>query len=187
MKLTVLFLLTGLLAISAESYSQAQRLNLNMKDAQIIDVFSALEQQSGFYFFYKNDELNVNEKEDAQFQDATIDHILSRLLQGKGLSYKIVDRYIVISPDAEKIVNKQQGVKKIQGKITDSSGAPLPGLTVQIKGTAQGTVTDTNGDYNLSNVPDNFGFFVRGHENAGNTGDRKNNYSCDDGRRSHWN
>ncbi len=155
MKLTVLFLLTGLLAISAESYSQAQRLNLNMKDAQIVDVFSALEQQSGFYFFYKNDELNVNEKVDAQFQDATIDHILSRLLQGKGLSYKIVDRYIVISPDAEKIVNKQQGVKKIQGKITDSSGAPLPGLTVQIKGTAQGTVTDTNGDYNLSNVPDN--------------------------------
>ena len=154
MKLTVLFLLTGLLAICAESYSQAQRINLNMKDAQIVDVFNALEQQSGFYFFYKNDELNVKEKVDAQFQDATIDHILSRLLQGKGLSYKIVDRYIVISPDAAKIINKQQGAKKVQGKITDTSGAPLPGVTVQIKGITQGTVTDTNGDYNLPNVPD---------------------------------
>jgi TonB-linked SusC/RagA family outer membrane protein len=155
MKLTVFFLLTGLLAISAESYSQAQRLNLNMKNAQIIDVFNAIEQQSEFYFFYKNDELNVKEKVDVQFQDATIDHIISRLLQGKGLTYKIVDRYIVISPDAEVSLTKQPGTKKVQGKITDPSGLPLPGVTVLIKGTTQGTITDANGDYNFPNVPDN--------------------------------
>lgn len=155
MKLTVFFVLTGLLAISAESYSQVQRLNLNMRDAQIVDVFNAIEQQSGFYFFYKNDELNVSEKVDAQFQDATIDHILSRLLQGKRLSYKIVDRYIVISPDAEVGFTKQQGTKKVQGKITDPAGLPLPGVTVVVKGTTQGTITDANGDYSLLNVPDN--------------------------------
>lgn len=153
MKLIVFFLLSGLLAISAESYSQAQRINLNMKDAQIIDVFNAIEQQSEFYFFYKNDELNVNEKVDVQFQDATIDHIMSRLLQGKALSYKIVDRYIVISPEARTALIKQVNASKVHGKVTDSSGTPLPGVTIVLKGTTNGTIADANGNYSLSDVP----------------------------------
>ena len=45
----------------------------------------------------------------------------------------------------------QQG-KTIVGKVTDSSGAPLPGVTVVVKGTTQGTITDTDGNYSLVNV-----------------------------------
>jgi len=155
MKLTAFFLLTGLLAISAESYSQTQRLNLNMKDAQIIDVFNAIEQQSGFYFFYKNDEINGTAKVNAQFQDATIDNILSRILNNTGLNYKIVDKYIVISPGKEAAQSNQTAIQTIQGKVTDSSGSPLPGVTVVIKGTSLGAITDTDGKYSLRNVPGN--------------------------------
>ncbi|MEL7589588.1 MAG: TonB-dependent receptor, partial [Prolixibacteraceae bacterium] len=55
----------------------------------------------------------------------------------------------------------QQQVK-IKGKVTDSSGAPLPGVTVRLKGTSFGTITDSDGMYSLVNVPDdgvlNFSF-----------------------------
>jgi hypothetical protein len=34
---------------------------------------------------------------------------------------------------------------KITGKVTDETQQPLPGVTVSIKGTQQGTVTDVNG------------------------------------------
>jgi hypothetical protein len=43
----------------------------------------------------------------------------------------------------------------INGKVIDSSGIPLPGVTVLLKGTGTGTVTDNNGDYSLSNVTKN--------------------------------
>jgi TonB-linked SusC/RagA family outer membrane protein len=39
---------------------------------------------------------------------------------------------------------------KITGIITDNTGGPLPGVSVSIKGTANGTTTDNNGRYQLT-------------------------------------
>ena len=39
--------------------------------------------------------------------------------------------------------------KSISGKVTDSSGFPLAGTTILIKGTKSATVTDGNGNYNI--------------------------------------
>ena len=46
---------------------------------------------------------------------------------------------------------KQQNAK-INGKVTDSDGLPLPGVSVVVKGQLVGTVTDVNGNYSLSNL-----------------------------------
>ena len=42
----------------------------------------------------------------------------------------------------------------ISGTVTDQSGEPLPGVTVVIKGTTNGTVTNMDGKYSISNIPD---------------------------------
>lgn len=44
--------------------------------------------------------------------------------------------------------------RTVSGTITDSQGMPLPGVTVMIKGTSEGTATDFNGNYTLS-APEN--------------------------------
>src|SRR5699024_11187279 len=38
----------------------------------------------------------------------------------------------------------------IQGKVTDEEGMPLPGVTVQVKKTTIGTITDASGDFSLN-------------------------------------
>lgn len=38
----------------------------------------------------------------------------------------------------------------IRGKVTDAAGAPLPGVTVTVKGTSKGTLTDQNGNYTVA-------------------------------------
>ncbi|MGE4587022.1 MAG: SusC/RagA family TonB-linked outer membrane protein [Mangrovibacterium sp.] len=69
------------------------------------------------------------------------------------------DKYIAISsspdnfPALSNQVSRQEG--KVTGKVTDNSGASLPGVTITVKGTAQGTITDANGNYMLANVPVN--------------------------------
>jgi TonB-dependent SusC/RagA subfamily outer membrane receptor len=45
-----------------------------------------------------------------------------------------------------------QKQKTITGKVSDTSGAPLPGVSVVVKGTTVGVITDTNGNFSLSNV-----------------------------------
>jgi TonB-linked SusC/RagA family outer membrane protein len=47
-----------------------------------------------------------------------------------------------------------QASKKVQGKVTDSSGNPLPGVSIVVKGTSTGTVSDADGNYSLDNVTD---------------------------------
>ncbi len=42
-----------------------------------------------------------------------------------------------------------QGEMTINGKVTDESGLPLPGVTVVIKGSTTGTITDADGNYSL--------------------------------------
>jgi len=42
--------------------------------------------------------------------------------------------------------------KTITGKVTDETGAPVPGTTIIVKGTTTGIVTDMDGNYSL-NVP----------------------------------
>ena len=48
----------------------------------------------------------------------------------------------------------QQNEKTVNGKVTDSGGEPLPGVTVILKGTTIGTTTDFDGNYSLSNIPE---------------------------------
>lgn len=43
----------------------------------------------------------------------------------------------------------------IRGRVVDSSNVPLVGVSVLVKGTQNGTVTNTTGDFTLNNVPAN--------------------------------
>ncbi len=44
--------------------------------------------------------------------------------------------------------------RTITGTIVDPDGQPLPGVTVVVKGSNQGTITDAEGKYSFSGVPD---------------------------------
>jgi len=53
------------------------------------------------------------------------------------------------------LIGAMQGVfaqKSVSGKVTDSSNSPLPGVSVVVKGTTSGTVSDAGGKYSISNV-----------------------------------
>ena len=58
------------------------------------------------------------------------------------------------NPEQNSVASEQQQ-KSVSGKVTDATGAPLPGVTIRVKGTTQGTITDTNGKYSFSNIPGN--------------------------------
>ncbi|MEI6143637.1 MAG: carboxypeptidase-like regulatory domain-containing protein, partial [Mariniphaga sp.] len=56
---------------------------------------------------------------------------------------------------ASPVVNGSESASpvKITGKVTDDKGAPMPGVSVVVKGTTTGILTDIEGNYTL-NVPD---------------------------------
>jgi len=153
MKLTIFFVLVGLLSVSAASYSQNTKLNLRVENASITDFFSKVEDASEFYFFFKNDAVNISKKITLDVKDQTIDKILDLVLDGTELKYKIVDRYIVISNNMERdgeMFLQQDQKFTIKGSVKSQNGEAIPGVTITVKGTSIGIITDGNGNYSLS-------------------------------------
>ncbi len=152
MKLTITLLLIAIFTATAGStYSQSSRLNLKMKNASLVDVFREIERTSEFGFFFKSEELDQNKHISVDLQNATIDEILNKILIDN-YSYKILDKNIIIT--RTNISNNEQQ-KSVTGKVTDSTGGPLPGVSVVVKGTTTGTITDFDGNYSLANVSGN--------------------------------
>ncbi|WP_199898747.1 STN domain-containing protein, partial [Prolixibacter bellariivorans] len=155
MKLTGFLLFLSAMTLSAKTYSQAVRLNLQVENANIVQVFDQIEKISEFGFFFKSDQMDLTKRYNLSIENASIDQILSQVLDLSKYKYQIVDRNIVISKRAvETAQSGQQDKHNVNGTVTDEDGVPLPGVTIVIKGTTSGTITDTNGNYTISDVSD---------------------------------
>jgi len=157
MKLTIALFLFGLVSVSASTYAQNTKMDISLKNSNIVELFKEIEQKSEFYFFYQKEELKNLDAISVNMKGATVTKILDKALKGSPLTYKIIDRYIIIRNEGESRYTEKmaQQQKAISGTVTDNSGQPLPGVTVVIKGTTQGTVTDMDGNYSVSNIPEN--------------------------------
>lgn len=156
MKLTLaISLLAVLQTWAAASYAQTTTLSINLKNATVQMVLQEVEDQSEFYFLYSRSVIDVERTVDMQLKNAKIDEVLNVLFNGSDVAYKVDGRQIVLSKKSESSVLESQQQKSVSGKVTDSSGSPLPGVSVVVKGTTNGIITDGNGNYSLSNVAEN--------------------------------
>lgn len=152
MRNTLLILLfSAFQALASNSFSQTTKLNLEMRNVTIKEVLSKIEEESGFYFLYNSELINVNKEISISTKNESIDNVISRLFKEK-VKTTFNDRHIVLTPINNKTAQQQ---KTITGKVTDSSGDPLPGVTIVIKGTTNGTITNIDGNYQLGNLHEN--------------------------------
>jgi len=152
MKLTLFVIIVSVIQVFAiGSYSQETRLSLNLQNTSLRSILEQIENQSEFYFIYDAKTIDVNRKVSIEFDNKSISEVLDILFKRDHVVYKINNRQIVLSTAVDP-GNTSEQKNPIHGKVTDSSGAPLPGVTVVIKGTTQGTITDTDGNYSLPNV-----------------------------------
>lgn len=153
MKLTTFFVLLSVVAISADLYSQNTRFDLNVKNANIVQVFDEIERVTDFGFLFKTDQLDLDKRYTLNIKDGNIEKILDEVLDKGRFSYSFIDRTIVIRRNG--FAMDQDKNLRVSGKVTDSSGAAIPGVSVSVKGTTSGTITDIDGNYVLSNVSGN--------------------------------
>jgi TonB-linked SusC/RagA family outer membrane protein len=157
MKLTIFLLLFAVIQVlGLESYSQGTKLTLNFKNTSLKEILASIENQSEFYFMYSSGTVDVDRKVEAvQIDGKNIFEVLDEILKNTNIEYTIKDRQILLtsrSYPAGFYQNTQQQ-RSVTGKVTDESGEPVPGVSVVVKGTSKGTITDTNGNYSLTNIP----------------------------------
>ncbi len=148
--LTLLFLAT-LQIFAGNSYSQSTKLTLSVQYASVESILDDIEQQSEFFFVFNYKLVDVKRQIDIQVENKPISEVLTSVFSGSDVDYVVLDRQILLSP--RKYLNEMESEIQpitITGKVTDENGNPLPGVTIQIKGSAGGTITDGNGNYEIT-------------------------------------
>ena len=147
----VLMCFLGLTGTYASGYSQQAKLSLNVKNTTVKDVLKQIEDQTEYSFMYNASKVDVYREVDLNVENGSLEEVLDAVFKNEDISYKIINKNVVISANSDlkktKSVSQQRSVL---GKVTDSSGVPIPGVTIAIKGTTQGTITDVDGKYNIS-------------------------------------
>lgn len=142
LKSLILFLL---LVISNASFAQDKTINLDIKSENLEKIIKEIEQQTDFKFIYNEAEVKQQGKKSIKINSRHIDAVLTSLLKGTSITYKIVDQYITLENKAKK------KKVKISGKITDINGEALPGVSIiEVGSKSNGTISDINGGYQLT-------------------------------------
>ncbi|WP_423127918.1 TonB-dependent receptor [Gaoshiqia sp. Z1-71] len=157
MRLTLFFTFVFVANLFASSYSQNTRLSLEYKDIQLKQLFELISEQSEFRFIYNNDVVNDDIHVSVNARDVRIETILDDILNNTHLGYRIVDRHIIVYSEDYKgneNLNRpglsfQSGQIPVSGKVTDVNGDPLPGVSVSVKGTVMGSITDAEGRFTI--------------------------------------
>ena len=147
-KFLLVFLLNVFLFFGVQA--QTHRVTLNVKETSLEQVIKELEKQTGLQFFYSQDKIEKITGLSLQAKQEDFKTILDRLLKHTPLTFTVMDNVVVIK-DREKTVSPlQSAIREIKGVVTDVLGNTLPGVTVRIKGTTLGGITDTEGAFQLS-------------------------------------
>ena len=154
MRITVFLLLVSIMqTFATDTYSQKTKLSLNFSNTRLADAMDEIEEASEFYFLFNEKLIDTDRKVSMSVADRKIDKILDDLFAGTDVNYTITDRKIILAPSF--LTKSEQQQKAVSGTVTDEKGEPVPGINVIIKGTTSGTITNTNGTYSITDIPEN--------------------------------
>lgn len=147
MRIVFLLLLCSIQFMYAESsYSQTARVSLKMENVQLDKILTEIEAQTDYLFIYNN-KVESKQKLSVDAVSKPVNTLLSELLDGTGITYSMEGNHIILSP---KGVNVVQQSKTISGTVVDKTGETLIGVSVVVKGTTNGVLTNIDGNYTLN-------------------------------------
>ncbi|WP_207426985.1 TonB-dependent receptor [Pedobacter sp. SYSU D00535] len=147
-QLIVLLVLTG---ISYAAPGKAQgvlnnKVSVDYSSSSLQNVLKELEKAADVKFVYSKNVVDVTQSVSLKAVETKLADVLDNLLLSRGISYELVNDKIILSNSGLDIARADLIVT---GRVTDSRGEPLPGVSVKVKGGSQGTSTDVEGNYSI--------------------------------------
>ncbi len=170
MKLTLILLTATFMQVSAATY--AQKVTLKANNVSLKEIFRKIQAQTNYDFLYNADDLKSAKKVSINLENITLKQALDICFNNQPLAYDIKNTTILIT---KRHIEKPESIT-ITGKIVDSVGTPMPGVTIKEVNTHNAVITGSNGTYSISVTDNNaelefsfVGFVTQKIAVAGNT------------------
>ena len=152
MKLFVFYLFCSIgILQAAGTYAQNARISIHAEQATVGQVLAQIEEASGFDFFYNNTHVDLQRRVSVSAEDEDIFSVLDEVFADTDINYTVVEDKIILSNKAMSQGQAPQQQKNvIQGRVTDATGEPVIGASIREVGTANGVITDMDGNFKLT-------------------------------------
>lgn len=154
MRLTAMLLLAGCLQVSASG--NAQKVSINRENASLKKVFTDIKKQTGYLFFYNSRLLENAVPVTLSVKDAEMREVLELCFKDQPLTFRIVNRTIVISerrnytPLEIPMADTIPSLIRVSGSILDdSTSRPIEGASVMVRGTSTGVASNSKGAFTI--------------------------------------
>ena len=146
--LTLLFVFVAQSAYGANPTKKL--LTLSFNKTPLATALKAVEKKSGCKVLFTYDEVQPYHVT-ASVKKEPLTHAMTAILKGLPFQYKLNGNFVIVSKNAQAAVQPAQKAagNKVFGVIVDEEGEPLIGVTVRIKGTGKGTITNFDGEFSL--------------------------------------
>lgn len=132
-------------------------ISIRVENEKVKSILSQIERSIQTKFAYNPQSIPIHEKVSLSLENEKLSDVLDRLLSPFEVSYEVSGDYIILSREVAGVLQSSIAtdfaVARVNGRVTQDNGEPLPGVNVLIKGTSIGTTTDADGKYALE-VPD---------------------------------
>lgn len=156
-KFALLSFLFFFIPIVLNASAQEKWISINFTNTPLGTVLDEISRQTSLSVVYNTKDVDPDKVVSIKASQENLTSVMGRLLKNTNASFSIKDKYLVLFTRETVIPNISQPQNKriIRGRVTDEQGEPLIGVSVVIKGTATGTITDMNGEYSLEISVDN--------------------------------
>lgn len=152
-KARISFLFTIVL-LTLYAGANAQSVTLTVNNISLKELLSRVQQQTGYSVFYNRAILDNALPVTLSVKNVPLNEFLTMSLKDQPVDFSIKEGLKVINLTEKKM--PQQGIRKVdvRGTVVDSSGKPLVGATVKVKGEAKGVTVNESGDFRIGYVDD---------------------------------
>lgn len=142
-----------LLFLSFIPRANAQNIDIDVKDTSIKNVLNMITRQTGYNFIYSDVLADLDKTISFSLKSGkvSIEPVLNEIFTNTNILYIVKDKQIILqNSDLKKSISTSPVKKeiKINGKVLDSDGLPLPGAYVYLKNNASVvSLADNDGNF----------------------------------------
>lgn len=132
---------------AANAQSQNALITLKKSNVDLLHIMGDIEKQSNYLFVYNKD-VDVHRSTSIDVVEKPLNEVLSNLFRNSEVRFAIEGSYIVLSSNKRaEVKSVAQSSIRITGTVASAGNEPMPGVTILVKGTNAGTITDLDGKY----------------------------------------
>ena len=133
----------------ASVYGQQRTITLNLSKVPLNTALKEIEKQTSMSVVYNTNDVDINRIISIKVSKEPLNNVMNQLFKGGNISFSIVDNHIVLSAKSNNTAQQKKTPITASGTVIDTKGEPLIGVSILVKGTSNGTITDMDGNFKI--------------------------------------